>query len=218
MELFPGLALGFLNGWVLLVVFYAVFAILLILFPREVVQRLYDRSDWSEQQKVLSALGKIFIFAWILLVVFTPLSFGTWNFILGLILFVAGLTGMVRALLDYRYTPLHEPVTQGIYRCSRNPQQVMILLAFLGISFATGSCSLKITPVRSSMEMLTWRIWSECRAIFFTCESRWDACADASPARLGCGLHGNFALTIFAAHPSLQEGKIFLRALPAVLY
>jgi protein-S-isoprenylcysteine O-methyltransferase Ste14 len=139
MELYPGLALGFLNGWVLLVVFYAVFAILLILFPREVVQRLYDRSDWSEQQKVLSALGKIFIFAWILLVVFTPLSFGTWNFILGLILFVAGLTGMVRALLDYRYTPLHEPVTQGIYRCSRNPQQVMILLAFLGISFATGS-------------------------------------------------------------------------------
>jgi protein-S-isoprenylcysteine O-methyltransferase Ste14 len=46
---------------------------------------------------------------------------------------------MVVALLYFRAAPLDQPVSQGIYRISRNPQQVTILLAFIGISIAIGS-------------------------------------------------------------------------------
>lgn len=45
MELLPGLKLGWLDGWLPLVILYGAFGILLIVFPREVVSRLYDRSD-----------------------------------------------------------------------------------------------------------------------------------------------------------------------------
>jgi protein-S-isoprenylcysteine O-methyltransferase Ste14 len=139
MDLAPSLGLGLLNGWTLLVLFYAVFGIMLLISPREVVARLYERAEWTRRERILSAFGKLFIFAWLLLAVFTPLRLGHPVFIVGLILYLLGLVGMVVALLNFRAAPLDQPVSQGIYRISRNPQQVTILLAFIGISIAIGS-------------------------------------------------------------------------------
>jgi protein-S-isoprenylcysteine O-methyltransferase Ste14 len=139
MDLAPKLGLGLCNGWTLLVLFYAVFGLMLLISPRAVVARLYERAAWTRRERVLSAAGKLFIFAWLLLAVFTPLRLGHPVFIFGLILYLLGLVGMVVALLNFRAAPLDQPVAQGIYRFSRNPQQVTILLAFIGISIAIGS-------------------------------------------------------------------------------
>ncbi|NOQ40832.1 MAG: DUF1295 domain-containing protein, partial [Anaerolineales bacterium] len=43
------------------------------------------------------------------------------------------------ALEIYRNTPIDQPVTRGIYRISRHPQQLSTSLAFLGIGIAIGS-------------------------------------------------------------------------------
>jgi protein-S-isoprenylcysteine O-methyltransferase Ste14 len=139
MELMPEIRIGLLNGWIPLVLFYGIFGIMLIILPRSVVSRLYDRSGWTETQKTLSALGKIFILSWLFLVIFTPLKPNQGGFVLGSILYILGLTGMVVALLNFKDTPLDQPVTTGLYMISRNPQQVTILIAFFGISFAIGS-------------------------------------------------------------------------------
>jgi len=56
-----------------------------------------------------------------------------------LILFALGLVGFVVALFNFRNTPLDRPVTKGLYRVSRNPQQFMLLVVGLGISVAIGS-------------------------------------------------------------------------------
>ncbi|KAA3661698.1 MAG: hypothetical protein DWQ04_15645 [Chloroflexi bacterium] len=49
MNFLPELQPGWLNGWLLLVILYAIFGILLLVFPREVVSRLYDRTVWTRQ-------------------------------------------------------------------------------------------------------------------------------------------------------------------------
>ncbi|TET31108.1 MAG: hypothetical protein E3J69_10510 [Anaerolineales bacterium] len=139
MELAPEINLGILNGWVLLVFFYAVFGILLLSFPKDVVTRLYDRTAWSKRQKTLSAIGKLFILSWFALVILTPLNIGHVVFVLGGVIYLLGLLGFVLSLLNFKDTPLDQPVTKGLYRVSRNPQQVSILLSYLGISIAIGS-------------------------------------------------------------------------------
>ncbi len=140
MELTPEFNLGLLNGWLLLVFFYTVFGILLLSFPKSVVARLYDRSAWSKRQKTLSVIGKLFIFSWFaLLVILIPLNIGHVVFVLGGAIYLLGLFGFVLSLLNFKDTPLDQPVTKGLYRISRNPQQVSILLSYLGISIAIGS-------------------------------------------------------------------------------
>ena len=139
MEFFPQLELGLWNGWSLLAIYNGVYGILLLIFNRQVVARLYDRSKWSRKERRLSASGKVFILAWFVLAIFTPLKTQHAVCTLGLTLWLLGLIGFVVALLNFNATPLNQPVTRGLYRISRNPQQVSIFIAYVGISLAMGS-------------------------------------------------------------------------------
>ena len=139
MELIPELCLGWLNGWVPILLLYAVFGVLLAVFPRAVVKRLYDRSHWSRGQRIITAIGRLFALACMVLIVLTPLKVGSPLFLVGTIIYVVGLVGFVVALINYRNTPLDEPVTRGLYRISRNPQQFMLGVVGVGIAVACGS-------------------------------------------------------------------------------
>jgi protein-S-isoprenylcysteine O-methyltransferase Ste14 len=139
MELFPALQIGWLNGWLLLCILYSIFGILLLVFPKEVVRRLYDRSGWSRRQRLLTLIGKSMALVWFSLAMFTSLKIGTPVFVLGTVIFAFGLAGFVVALLNFRNTPLDRPVTKGLYRISRNPQQFMLFVSAVGISIAIGS-------------------------------------------------------------------------------
>jgi len=44
MELLPAMELGWLNGWLMLALLGLTDGVLFLLFPREVVARLFDRS------------------------------------------------------------------------------------------------------------------------------------------------------------------------------
>lgn len=139
MDLFPELRPGLLNGWLFLGLFYGVFGVMLISFPKNVVGRLYERSNWRQRHLILNITGKLTMFSWLILVIFTPLKIGNTVFIVGTLLYSLGLIGFVIALLNYKNTPLDQPVTSGLYRISRNPQQATISIAFFGISMAIGS-------------------------------------------------------------------------------
>jgi len=51
MELFPHLEIGWLNGWVLLAVEFLIEGFLLLVFPKNVVSRLFDRSGWERRPR-----------------------------------------------------------------------------------------------------------------------------------------------------------------------
>ena len=139
MELFPRLEVGWLNGWVLLVVYGSVFGGVVRSFSKDVVARLYDRSGWTRTQKIVTTLGRLVSLAMLVLLVFTPLKIGRAVFVAGTALFALGLFGVVVALVNFSNTPPNQPVAKGLYRVSRNPQWVMLVLTFLGACIATGS-------------------------------------------------------------------------------
>lgn len=163
MTLFPELQLGWLNGWLLLAIFYGVFGLLLIIFPAEVVKRLYDRSGWIRQDYIRRAIGAPVALAIIGLFVFLPLQLGTFPFWIGLAIYVVALVIFNVALINYRNTPLDRPVTQGLYRYSRNPQTVGLLLAFVGTAVAVGAWLLVLLVAVMSLSVNT-RILAEERA------------------------------------------------------
>jgi protein-S-isoprenylcysteine O-methyltransferase Ste14 len=139
MELFPELELGLLNGWTLIIFFYAAYGIILIFLPKKVVARLYDRSDQGDYPVVRRILGLILVFLWFMLAILNPLKTDDLVFVIGISLYSLGFIGFVFALINYKNTPTDQPATSGIYRISRHPQQLTISLSFMGISIAIGS-------------------------------------------------------------------------------
>lgn len=139
MELFPALQFGWLNGWLLLCFEFLIQGGALLVFPKAVVARLFDRSGWSVRQRVFTVLGKLFSLVCLVLIVLTPLKINRGSFIAGLILYTLGISGLVVAMLNFKDTLPDQPVTRGIYRFSRHPQIVSLFFIFLGICLAIGS-------------------------------------------------------------------------------
>lgn len=137
--MFPALNIGWLNGWLLLVFEFLIQGGLLLVFPRNVVTRLFDRSGWSVKQRLFTILGKAFSLACLVLIILTPLKINASTFVIGMILYATGLAGLVTAMLNFKDTPPDHPVTRGIYRISRHPQIVSLFVIFLGICLAIGS-------------------------------------------------------------------------------
>lgn len=139
MELMPKPEIGISNGWILLVIDFLIQGGLLLVFPKDVVARLFDRSGWSEKQKVFTILGKVFSLICLILIILTPLKPGSSVFIVGVIVYAIGLAGLAAAMLSFKNTPPDQPVTKGLYRISRHPQIVALFAIFSGICLAIGS-------------------------------------------------------------------------------
>jgi len=139
MVFIPNFELNILNGWLFFVGYLVIFGITIAGFSNEVRARLYDRSLWTRNQRILTAIGKLFTLANMILFIISPLRLNSPVFYLGLVLWALGLVGMVTALLNYSKTPLDTPVTMGIYRISRNPQIFSIWVVFIGICLMIGS-------------------------------------------------------------------------------
>jgi protein-S-isoprenylcysteine O-methyltransferase Ste14 len=141
MEFFPLLTIGVWNGWVFLLSFWMVELFLVISFPKETRGRLfaYDHSTWTKRHRGFLYIGKTFSLISLILFIFTPLKFGTPVFFIGLVIYAIGVIAFSIAVINFRNTPVNKPVTKGIYRYSRNPQVLSILITTVGISLAVGS-------------------------------------------------------------------------------
>ncbi|MBN1261490.1 MAG: DUF1295 domain-containing protein [Anaerolineae bacterium] len=139
MAWWPDLEFGWLNGWIPLALLALTDGVLFLIFPRAVVRRLFDRSGWTRRQVVFTVAGKLCALGCLLLLIFTSLKLGSAVFVIGVIVVGLGLTGLVKALVDFRNTPFGEPVARGIYQVSRHPQIVMSSVVILGACIAVGS-------------------------------------------------------------------------------
>jgi len=151
MELIPTLEIGLLNGWILLAFDFLIQGVLLLVFPKDVVSRLFNRSGWSKKQRVFTIIGKVFSLACLILIVLTPLKINLNAFIVGIILYATGLAGLVVAMLNFKDTPLDQPVMKGVYKISRHPQIAALSVIFLGICLAIGSWMALFTLVMSRL-------------------------------------------------------------------
>ena len=139
MELYPDLEIGLFNGWVLIVLFFGAYGILLIFFPKSAIARLYDRSGQRKYPLFRQLFVVSFVLLWFVFMSLIPLKIGDVVFVIGIFIYSLGLIGFLIALVNFRNTPVDQPVTSGLYRYSRHPQQLAFSIAFLGISIAIGS-------------------------------------------------------------------------------
>ena len=139
MDLIPEIRFGLINGWIYFVFYLVVFIIIMSTCSKEVRKRLYDRSLWDKKTKIITAIGKLFSLANIIMIFFGVIQYRTVEFIVGTILYSIGLIGLVIAIINYRNAPLDKPITRKLYKISRNPQIVMLYLIIAGMILVIGS-------------------------------------------------------------------------------
>ncbi|UCE12884.1 MAG: hypothetical protein JSV04_11910 [Candidatus Heimdallarchaeota archaeon] len=139
MEFFPSLQLTFFGGWLLLIWIWIIQPLILIVVPKDVRARLLDRSTFNRTQWLLTGISKTIVLLVQIIIIVTPLAIESFEFLIGLTLFTLGMIGEVIAVINFVTTPLDEPVTRGLYRISRNPQETMLSVAIFGACIAVGS-------------------------------------------------------------------------------
>ncbi|MFW9946509.1 MAG: methyltransferase family protein [Candidatus Odinarchaeota archaeon] len=139
MELLPKIKFGLINGWIYFIFYLVIFIIVMITCSKDVRKRLYDRSLWDKKTKIITAIGKLFSLANIIMIIFGAIQFKTVEFIIGTILYSIGLIGLIVAIINYRNAPLDKPITRRLYKISRNPQIIMIYILFTGMILVINS-------------------------------------------------------------------------------
>jgi protein-S-isoprenylcysteine O-methyltransferase Ste14 len=163
MELTPALEIGWLNGWILIGLLYLTYGLVLIILPKDVVARLYDKSGRSKKHKIIIITGSFLAFVYFALIIFTPLKVTSGVFIPGMVLYVLGLAGFIIAIFNFKSVPIDKPSTIGLYKISRHPQQVMFFMTFAGACIAIGSWLALFIQIISSL-FLHFRVVAEEKA------------------------------------------------------
>ena len=134
MSLVPEFELGLWNAWILMLplIIASVFG------ARIFVKRgSEEESDLTGRERMLEgvcfACMHLLVVASYVYSVFLPLKLGTAWFYVGLFIYLPGILTLIVAILNFATTPVDEPVTQGIYRFSRNPMYVGEFLVNIGI-------------------------------------------------------------------------------------
>ena len=151
MEFFPTLGIGLLNGWILLCVWYAVQGLSLLVVSKDVRDRLleFDRSSWSKRQRASFTTGKMVGLVFLVVVVLNPIKVDSIEFFIGLSIFAVGLLGLVVSINNFQKTPLDNPVAIGLYKYSRHPQLVTLLIIGIGLGIALSSWFLLLLRIVS---------------------------------------------------------------------
>jgi protein-S-isoprenylcysteine O-methyltransferase Ste14 len=149
LELFPIFEIGWINGWIFMAIFFFIFGIVIKTCPKDVITRLYDSKGWTKTQYTFTKLGKLCGLIHIILVIFTPLNIVSIEFTIGIIIYLIGTIGFVIAVINFKKSPLGEPITSGLYKISRNPQVITLFLVSLGTSLTIGSWTAVIVVIIS---------------------------------------------------------------------
>ena len=163
MEFLPTLKMGWLNGWIPILAFYLPFGLLMLIWPKDIVKKLYAVSGWSQTEWIMSLAGKPFALTCLGLVIVTPLKLGEGIFWIGTGIYLVGYVVMFVALFNYRNTPADQPVERGLYRYSRNPQWIGLMMMFIGSEVMVGS-GLALLCMLGAIIFYHFRILGEERA------------------------------------------------------
>lgn len=140
MSLIPAFDIGLWNAWLFMIVF-PLHWLTLFIIPRPIVERTGHPADlrMDRKGKVMGRLAGIFWIGATLYSIFLPLRTGTAWLVIGLGAFVVGVFILIFATLSVARTEADEPFTGGIYRFSRHPMYLSMILVYAGAAIAAAS-------------------------------------------------------------------------------
>jgi protein-S-isoprenylcysteine O-methyltransferase Ste14 len=136
----PDFKIGLLNGWLPLMLYFAGLLLALVSFSGQARARLFEDPKYGmpASVKLVRLLGQAAMFAYIGMMVFTPLKLSPLVFPVGVLIYVAGYGSVMIALHHFKHTPADQVVVTGPYRLSRNPQWVGLFLVSAGAAIMAG--------------------------------------------------------------------------------
>ena len=140
MDLLPTFQAGMLNGWIPLIIYFIGLILSASLYSKEARVWLFNNPQEENNGvfKFIRLFGQLTMVAYILMMVFTPLKIGNPVFIVGVTIYFIGFVLEMSALYYFRKTPVGQPVVNGPYRASRNPQWLGLFLVLLSSAIAVG--------------------------------------------------------------------------------
>lgn len=133
MSLVPQFEIGIWNAWILAIV------LLLCAFIPYLVKDFIKKMGQSQESRKSGTFLTILFFILIICSIFLPLKLGTVWFYTGLFIYLLGLVISIIAIVNIASTPLGKVFEKGVYRFSRNPGNLGMIIAFIGIGIASAS-------------------------------------------------------------------------------
>jgi len=125
--------IGMLYGWIYILFFVFVNIILMFIYLKHYTKRIFTIPEFTNaKEKIFSIIYAFFFNSTMVLVCFLPISTGI-NLYIGLAIYIISLFVVISALYFYAKTEPSKPVTNGIYKLSRHPQQVFCCIMIIGI-------------------------------------------------------------------------------------
>ena len=131
MSLVPDFELGLWNAWILILPNIVLSALLTRIIVRK---ESGEDSSPTKREKIIFVIHHLIFLASCVYTIFLPLKLGTFWVYAGLLVYLLGVLISFWGLLNFQTTPLDKPVTNGIYRISRNPMYIGNLTINVGIS------------------------------------------------------------------------------------
>jgi protein-S-isoprenylcysteine O-methyltransferase Ste14 len=182
-SLIPEFELGLWNAWIFLI------PILIITFSdvsATASKESGKEGDFQLNKKENRKLNAVFlpmIISWVY-AIFLPLQLGTIWLYGGLIIFLFGIAFTITAILNFATSPKDKVITTGLYRFTRNPTYIGIILMQTGVGIAcTSWLYLLLTVVL--MIMINTVLPSEERYLLYRFADDYQKYKDRTPRWIG---------------------------------
>ena len=144
MKLIPMLSIGLFNVWIPLILYSIIVFGLMFTFKKDIRKKFFDRSNIPRRYLPIVIIHKSSSLFLIILFFLSPIAINVPTLAAGSFLFIVGISIAISAMLSFSKTPIDGPVVSGLYKFSRNPQDVGISIVILSICIMTNTISLLI--------------------------------------------------------------------------
>lgn len=137
MSLIPDFEIGLWNAWILVIPMLIIFFFDVRVTAARESGKSGDFQLTRKENRIVNAVFLPMVVSFVY-AVFLPLQLGTTWLISGLLVFTFGIVFTIVALLNFA-SPKDKVITKGLYRFSRNPMYVGLLLLQIGLGIACAS-------------------------------------------------------------------------------
>jgi protein-S-isoprenylcysteine O-methyltransferase Ste14 len=137
-SLIPAFELGLWNAWILVIPMLIIFFSDMKATASRESGKAGDFQLTTKEKRIINVIFLPMVVSWIY-AVFLPLQLGTIWLCSGLIICLFGMVFTSVAILNFATNPKDKVITTGLYRFTRNPSYIGMVLMHVGLGIACSS-------------------------------------------------------------------------------